>query len=167
MSTFLVLQLNCVEAIEPSSIFDSYDEGGYRMKGKLVLSLVALSVYIILASDYGFGQKIYPVAGPLAAQTPQPVFAGQIRRPMFSIGPVFLLLKSWTVAKWRGTSGEAKDGKGDFREYAIDGHELSSAAEPRVCLGCCFTEKGFSLSIFWAIKLGRVCLRAAKEQFFK
>jgi hypothetical protein len=88
-------------------IFDSYAEGGYRM-GKLVLSLVALSVYVILASDYGFGQKIYPVEGPLAVQTPQPVFAGQIRRPMVSIGPVFLLLKSWTVANGEVLQGKPK-----------------------------------------------------------
>jgi hypothetical protein len=88
--------------------FDFYDEGGYRMKSKLVLSLVALSVYIILASDYGFGQKLYPVEGPLAAQTPQPVFAGQIRRPALSIGPVFLLLKSWTVANGEVLHGKPK-----------------------------------------------------------
>ena len=36
---------------------------------------------------------MYPVKGSLAAQTPQPILGGQIRRPVFSIGPVFLLLK--------------------------------------------------------------------------
>ena len=53
-----------------------------------------------------FAQKLYPVKGPLAQQTPQPVFSGHIRRPVFSAGPVFLLLKSWTVA-----NGELLEGK--------------------------------------------------------
>jgi len=67
----------------------------------------------ILASDYGFGQKIYSVEGPLAA--PQPVFAGQIRRPVFSIGPVFLLLKSWTVA-----NGEVLQGKRSITHWHLN-----------------------------------------------
>jgi hypothetical protein len=78
------------------------------MKAKFVLSLLALCVCIIPASDYAFGQKLYPVQGPQAAQTPQPVFAGQIRRPMFSAGPVFLLLKSWTVANGEVLQGKPK-----------------------------------------------------------
>ena len=69
------------------------------MKSKLVLSLVALCVCIVSGSDFAFGQKLYPVQGPLTAQTPKSVFSGQIRRPVFSAGPVFLLLKSWTVAR--------------------------------------------------------------------
>jgi hypothetical protein len=75
------------------------------MKTKPVLSLVALCFCISLNSYYAFGQKLYPVQGPLAVQTPQPVFSGKIRRPMFS-GPPFLLLKSWTVA-----NGEVLEGK--------------------------------------------------------
>src|SRR5207253_7203373 len=51
---------------------------------------------IVLAHGSAFGQKLYPVQGPIAAQTPQPVFKGQIRHPMFGVGPVFMLLKSWT-----------------------------------------------------------------------
>jgi hypothetical protein len=76
------------------------------MKAKLVLFLVALCVCIIPGGDFAFGQKLYPVQGALAAQTPQPVFAGQIRRPMFSKGSTFLLLKSWGVA-----NGEILQGK--------------------------------------------------------
>jgi len=78
------------------------------MKAKLVLSLFALYVCIITANDYAFGQKLYPVQGPLATQTPQPVLTGQIRRPMFSAGPVFLLLKSWTVADGEVLQGKPK-----------------------------------------------------------
>jgi hypothetical protein len=92
------------------------------MKGKLVRLLVALSVYIILVSDYGFAQKLYPVEGPLAAQTPQPVFAGQIRRPALSIGPAFLLLKSWTVANGEVLQGKPKTVK------ATSVNTLSTAA---------------------------------------
>lgn len=49
------------------------------MKTNRVLSLAAFCVCIIAGSSYAFGQKLYPVQGPLAAETPQPVFAGQIR----------------------------------------------------------------------------------------
>ena len=78
------------------------------MKSKLVLSLVALCVCIVSGSDFAFGQRLYPVQGPLTAQTPQPVFSGQIRRPVFSAGPVFLLLKSWTVANGEVLQGRPK-----------------------------------------------------------
>ena len=78
------------------------------MNSKLVLSLVALCVCLLSGSDFAFGQKLYPVQGPLTAQTPQPVFSGQIRRPVFSAGPVFLLLKSWTVANGEVLQGRPK-----------------------------------------------------------
>ena len=78
------------------------------MKTTPVLSLVALCCCITLNSYSAFGQKLYPVQGPLTAQTPQPVFSGQIRRPVFSAGPVFLLLKSWTVANGEVLQGRPK-----------------------------------------------------------
>ena len=52
------------------------------------------------------GQKLYPLQGPLASQTPPPVFAGQVKRPMFGLGAEVKLLKSWTVA-----NGEVLEGK--------------------------------------------------------
>ncbi len=76
------------------------------MKTKLVLPLITLYFCVILSGSDAFGQKLYPVQGPLAAQTPQSVFSGKIRRPVFSAGPPFLLLKSWTVA-----NGEILEGK--------------------------------------------------------
>jgi hypothetical protein len=76
------------------------------MKTKLVLARAALCVCMFASSGSAFAQKLYPVRGPLAVQTPQPVFKGQIRRPMFSSGFLFLLLKSWTVA-----NGEVLEGK--------------------------------------------------------
>ena len=51
-------------------------------------------------------QKLYPIRGPLAAQSPALVFSGQIRRPLFSLGSVFTLLKSWEVS-----DGEVLAGK--------------------------------------------------------
>lgn len=60
----------------------------------------------LFLSSSAFAQKLYPVEGPLASQTPQPVFSAKIRRPVFSVGPVFLLLKSWTI-----TNGEVLEGK--------------------------------------------------------
>src|SRR6202166_1690441 len=78
------------------------------MKSKLVLSLVALCVCIVSGSDFAFGQKLYPAWAPLTTRPPQPVFSGQIRRPVFSAGPVFLLLKSWTVANGEVLQGRPK-----------------------------------------------------------
>jgi hypothetical protein len=54
------------------------------------------------------GQKLYPVEGPLASQTPQPVFTAKIRRPIFAKGPQFLLLKSWTLANGEVLTGKPK-----------------------------------------------------------
>lgn len=76
------------------------------MKTRKIRLLVALCVCAIAESSPAFAQKLYPVKGPLADQMPPPVFSGQIRRPMFSAGPVFMLLKSWTVA-----NGEVLEGK--------------------------------------------------------
>ena len=73
------------------------------MKTKLVLAL--LSVCMVSGSVAAFGQKLYPVQGPLASLTTPPVFSGQIRRPMFGGAPP-TLLKSWTVA-----NGEVLPGK--------------------------------------------------------
>lgn len=78
------------------------------MKTRLVLSLAVLCICIVAAGRNAFAQKLYPVQGPLAAQTPQPVFKGQVRRPIFSAGPVFLLLKSWTVANGEVLQGKPK-----------------------------------------------------------
>lgn len=78
------------------------------MKTNRVLSLAMLYVCSIAGSGNAFAQKLYPVQGPLAAQTPQSVFAGQIRHPIVGAGPVFLLLKSWTVANGEVLQGKPK-----------------------------------------------------------
>jgi hypothetical protein len=74
------------------------------MKGALVVAF--LTVGITWAGSAAFGQKLYPVQGPLTSQTPAPVFKGQVRRPMFSAGGLPKLLKSWTLA-----NGEVLTGK--------------------------------------------------------
>ena len=71
------------------------------MNAKLALAFLALCVCIVPGSNYAFGQKLYPIQGPLAAQTPQLVFAGQIGRTRFGV----VVVKSWTVA------GEVLKGK--------------------------------------------------------
>ena len=76
------------------------------MKISRALSLAALSVYFL--SAHAFGQKLYPVQGPLATEASQQIFAGKIRRPMFSAGPPFLLLKSWTLANGEVLTGKPK-----------------------------------------------------------
>jgi hypothetical protein len=78
------------------------------MKIKLALTVATLCICMVGASGNAFAQKLYPVQGPLAAQRPQPIFAGQVRRPMFSVGSVFLLLKSWKVANGEVLQGKPK-----------------------------------------------------------
>ena len=68
------------------------------MKAKFSLIVAALCVYIFAGCAHASGQKLYPVSGPLALQTPAVVFSGKINRPMFSKYGNFYLLKSWTVA---------------------------------------------------------------------
>ena len=75
------------------------------MKLKRISCLFMFSLWI---GGSAFGQKLYPVQGPLASQMPQPVFTAKIRRPMFAMGPVFLLLKSWTVANGEVLTGKPK-----------------------------------------------------------
>jgi hypothetical protein len=55
----------------------------YMMKK---LALVLLTVFIVLGSVSSFAQKLYPVQGPLSKQTPAPVFAAKLKRPLFSFG---------------------------------------------------------------------------------
>lgn len=76
------------------------------MKIKRFVFLAVICSCVFAGGSPAFAQKLYPVKGPLAQQTPQPVFSGHIRRPLVSAGPLFLLLKSWTVA-----NGEVLEGK--------------------------------------------------------
>jgi hypothetical protein len=76
------------------------------MKFKSACALVLVGVCVISGSVIASAQKLYPVRGPLAAKTPPVVIAGHIRRPMFSLGSVFFLLKSWSFP-----GGETLDGK--------------------------------------------------------
>ena len=74
------------------------------MKIKLVLAF--LTVGTSLASTAAFGQKLYPVEGPLTSQTPPPVFSAQVKGIGFGAGSKAKLLKSWTVS-----DGEVLNGK--------------------------------------------------------
>ena len=78
------------------------------MRTKIVLFLLTLCTCMMSQSTLAFGQKLYPVQGPLASQTPQPVFLGQIRHPIFTLGPAFLLLKSWTLSNGEVVAGKPK-----------------------------------------------------------
>src|SRR5450755_1700002 len=79
-------------------------------------SLVALCVCIVSGSDFAFGQKLYPVQGPLTAQTPQPVFSGQIQAARVFGGTFVLATEILDRCQWRSA--------------------LSSAAQPCLRLGC-------------------------------
>ena len=54
------------------------------MNSKLVLSLVALCVCLLSGSDFAFGQKLYPVQGPLTARRrPSRYFPARSGGPCF------------------------------------------------------------------------------------
>jgi hypothetical protein len=72
------------------------------MKIKLVLAF--LTVGIMLASTAAFGQKLYPVQGPLTSQTPPPVFSAKVKRPLIGEG-------STTKVSWTFADGEVLSGK--------------------------------------------------------
>jgi hypothetical protein len=78
------------------------------MKARLVVPLLALFFCLIATSADAVGQKLYPVQGPLAEQKPQPVFTGQVRHPIVSVGSMFMLLKSWKVADGEVLQGKPK-----------------------------------------------------------
>lgn len=77
------------------------------MQAKSFIGALVVCVAVLAGSSTAaYGQKLYPVIGPLAQQSPAPVFKGQMRRPMFARLGNFMLLKSWTVA-----NGEILNGK--------------------------------------------------------
>jgi hypothetical protein len=73
---------------------------------KLKLGLALLAAAIILANTNASGQKLYPVQGPLASQTPPPVFSAQVKRALFGAGSVTKYVKTFKVA-----DGELVNGK--------------------------------------------------------
>jgi hypothetical protein len=99
------------------------------MKIKLFLAL--LTAGMTLASTPTFGQKLYPVQGPLASQTPPPVFSGQIRRPMFG-GALPTLLKSWTVANGEVLNGKCATVKASSLNTKTPGTPDSYPPQPNV-----------------------------------
>jgi hypothetical protein len=100
------------------------------MKTKLVLSL--LSVCMISGSVTAFGQKLYPVQGPFASQTPPPVFSGQIRRPVFSVGGLPKLLKSWTLANGEVLLGKCVEVKASSVNTKTPGTPESYPPQPNL-----------------------------------
>jgi hypothetical protein len=73
---------------------------------KTPVIVAILTSCLALGAIPAFGQKLYPLQGPLASQTLPPVFTGQVKRPMFGLGSEVKLLKSWTVA-----NGEVLEGR--------------------------------------------------------
>jgi hypothetical protein len=75
---------------------------------KTKLFLVLLCVCLVAGCAPAFGQKLYPVQGPLATQTPVPVFSAKVKNPMFSIGS--LKTSSGSIT-WLLANGEKLQGK--------------------------------------------------------
>jgi hypothetical protein len=76
------------------------------MKAKSLVGAIVVCVAMLAGSPAARGQKLYPVLGPLARQSPAPVFKGHLRRVIVSLSTNFMLLKSWTFA-----DGEVLNGK--------------------------------------------------------
>jgi len=77
------------------------------MRPHLGLAVAALHMCIISSGGRAYAQKLYPVQGPMAAQTPQPVLVGQTSFRVVSTGPLFHLLKSWTFPDGEVLKGKA------------------------------------------------------------
>ena len=75
---------------------------------KTKVSFLVISVCMISGCIPASAQKLYPVQGPLAAQTPPTVFSGKSRNPMFSIGN--LKTSSGSIT-WTLAHGEKLQGK--------------------------------------------------------
>jgi hypothetical protein len=73
---------------------------------KMILAFAVLAASVTFAGTAAFGQKLYPVQGPLASQTPPPVFSAQVKRALFGAGSVTKYVKTFMVA-----DGELVNGK--------------------------------------------------------
>jgi hypothetical protein len=100
------------------------------MRNKLVLAL--LSVCMVSGSAAAFGQKLYPVQGPLASLPTPPVFSGQMRRPMVSVGGLPKLLKSWTVANGEVLPGKCAEVKASSVNTKTPGTPESYPPQPNL-----------------------------------
>lgn len=76
------------------------------MKTKIVFFMI--SICAISTCIPASAQNLYPVQGPLAAQTPPPVFSGKSRNPMFWVGG--LRTSSGSIT-WTLAHGEKLQGK--------------------------------------------------------
>jgi hypothetical protein len=75
-----------------------------KIKFALVIALIVLATAITTTS--AFGQKLYPVQGPLASQTPPQVFSVKVQKRLFGAGTPTKYVKTWIVA-----GGEEVNGK--------------------------------------------------------
>ena len=133
------------------------------MKTKLVFAL--LSVCMILTSAAAFGQKLYPVQGPLASLTTPPVFSGQIRRPMFG-GALPTLLKSWTLTNGEVLPGKCAEMKASSVNTKTPGTPESYPPQPNLhSPGMPSTGRDTLLPTFLAGKFGRESSREIREPF--
>jgi len=73
------------------------------MKSPSILALA--SACIVFAAIPASAQKLYPLLGPAASQSPPPVLSGHLKRPLFGNGSEVKVLKSWTLP-----NGESFDG---------------------------------------------------------
>jgi hypothetical protein len=95
------------------------------MKLNHAVAVLMFWVCIFAASGSAFAQRLYPVEGPIASQTPQPVFKGHISHPIFGVSPLFMLLRSWTVA-----NGEVLQGKPKKVKASSVNNPVPSASAP-------------------------------------
>ncbi len=69
-----------------------------------VIALIVLATAV--TTTPAFGQKLYPVQGPLASQTPPQVFSVKVQKRLFGAGTPTKYIKTWIVA-----GGEEVNGK--------------------------------------------------------
>jgi hypothetical protein len=100
------------------------------MKTPIIIAI--LTSCLVLLAIPAFGQKLYPLQGPLASQTPPPVFTGQVKRPMFGLGAEAKLLKSWTVANGEVLEGKCTEVTADSANTKTPGAPESYPPQPNL-----------------------------------
>src|ERR1700691_646100 len=94
--------------------------------------LALLGICMISGSVAAFGQKLYPVQGPLASQTTPPVFSGQMKRPIFSVGGWPKLLRSGPRATGEVLPGKCAEVKASSGNTKAPGRPESYPPQPNL-----------------------------------
>jgi hypothetical protein len=100
------------------------------MKPKFVLALLVVAA--ALTTTPAFGQKLYPVQGPLASQTPAQVFSVKIQQRLFGAGSPVKYIKTWIVSDGEAVNGKFTQGTANSVNSKTPGSSDSYPPQPNL-----------------------------------